>query len=273
MGKKLGEANCMRSLGDVHLSLSDYEAARMQYQQALPLYQQIGQKLGEANCIYSLGQVLAEQENIEEAIHTLQHAAELYHAIGLIVAEARCFDRIANTYYNQKCYEDALLAYQQVIDIYPNGAWWYTDRARIYIDTDKYELAIQDIEKAAQINPINPNEPYILLRRGVIALWQHQPQTAVDLLQSATQQRPKDGGFQRILALALLANGNAEALATMETGLKLTYRKKDIERTLEELDKLERIYGERAEFSQMREVLTNYLNQHFQHYIDKQIPL
>jgi len=59
----------------------------------------------------------------------------------------------------------------------------------------------------------------------------------------------------------------------METGLKLTYRKKDIERTLEELDKLERIYGERAEFSQMREVLTNYLNQHFQHYIDKQIPL
>jgi len=40
--------------------------------------------------------------------------------------------------------------------------------------------------------------------------------------------------------------------------------KKDIERTLEELDKLVRIYGERAEFTQMREVLKNYLNQNCQ---------
>ena len=262
MGDKRGEANCIISLGDVYLMLSDYEAARTQYQQVLPLFQQIGDKRTEAYCVRQLAQVLAEQGQIEEAIHTLQHAAELYHTIGSVVNEAGCFKRIANIYHDQKRYEDALLAYQQAIDIYPNSAWWYTDRAQIYIDTDKYKLAIQDVEK---ITELNPNDPYILLHRGVIALWQHQPQIAVDLLQSATQQRPKDGGFQRILALALLANGNSEAFATMETGLKLTYRKKDIERTLEELDKLVRIYGERAEFTQMREVLTNYLNQHFQH--------
>jgi tetratricopeptide (TPR) repeat protein len=261
IGDKIGEANCIQGLGDVHLSLSDYEAARTQYQLTLSLFQQIGSKLGEANCIRRLGQILAEQEQIDEAIQMLQQAAALYLSIGLKVDEVGCIDRIANIYHDQKRYEDALATYQQAIDICPNGVWWYINRALTYIDTDKYDLATQDIEKATQLNP---NEPYILLHRGVIALWQHQPQTAVDLLQSATQQRPKGGCLQRTLALTLLANGNAEAFATMEIGLKLTYNKKDIGRTLEKLDKLVRIYGERAEFAQMRDVLINYLNQKFQ---------
>jgi len=262
VGKKLGEANCVARLGDVYLRLSDYEAARTQYQQALPLYQQIGSKHGEANCMRSLGEMIVEQEQINDAIATLKHAAELYHAIGLIVDEAGCFDRIADIYRDQKRYEDALAAYQQAIEIAPEGGTSYHNRAATYIAMEQYDLALQDIERAEKTGTYLE---YLQAFRGEIALWQHQPQTAVDLLQSATQQRPKDGGFQRILALALLANGNSEAFATMETGLKLTYRKKDIERTLEELDKLVRIYGERAEFTQMREVLTNYLNQHFQH--------
>jgi len=262
IGSKRDEANCIKGLGDVHLGLSDYEAALTAHQQALPLFQQTGDKLGEANCIYGLGQILAEQEDIELAIQTFQQAAELYHAIDLVVQEAGCFDTIANVYRNQKRYEESLVAYQQVIAIAPEGGYWYHNRARTYIAMRKYALALQDIEQAERTGIYLE---YLQKRRGEIALWQHQPQIAVDLLQSATQQRPKDGDFQRPLALALLANGNAEAFATMETGLKLTYRKKDIEGTLEDLDKLVRIYGERAEFAQMREVLTNYLNQNFQH--------
>ncbi|MEZ5671705.1 MAG: hypothetical protein R3E08_04685 [Thiotrichaceae bacterium] len=102
------------------------------------------------------------------------------------------------------------------------------------------DLALQDIERAEKTGTYLE---YLQAFKGEIALWQHQPQTAVTLLQQATQQRPSDGSFQRILALALLANGNAEAFATMETGLKLTYRKKDVEGTLEKLGKLVRIYG------------------------------
>lgn len=258
---KLGEANCIQGLGDVYLKLSDYEAARTQYQQALLLFQQIGDKLGEANCIKNLGQVLAEQKQIDEAIQTLQQAAALYRTIGLKVNEAGCFDRIANIYHNQKRYEDSLTAYQHAIDIAPDGGYWYHNRARTYIAMEKYDLALQDIERAEKTGTYLE---YLQAFRGEIALAQHQPQTAVELLQHATQQRPKDGSFQRSLALALLANGNAEAFATMETGLKLTYAKKDVENLLEELDKLVRIYGERADFAQMRELVTNYLNQNFQ---------
>ncbi len=261
IGSKLGEANCIQGLGDVHLSLSDYEAARTAYQQALPLFQQIGDKHNEAYCVGQLSQVLAEQEQIDEAIHTLQHAAELYHAIGAVVGEAGCFDRIANVYHNQKRYEESLAAYQHAIDIAPDGGYWYHNRAHTYIAMEKYDLALQDIERAEKTGIYLE---YLQKHRGMIALWQQQPQTAVELLQHATQQRPKDGSFQCSLALALLANGDTEAFATMETGLKLTYRKKTVERTLEELDKLVRIYGERAEFAQMRTLLTQELMQRFE---------
>jgi len=258
IGNKLGEANCMRSLGDVYLNLSELESAQNTYQQALILFQQSGSKLGEANCIRRLGQILAEQEHIELAIQIVKQAAELYRTIGLIVDEARCFDKIANVYHDQKRYEESLAAYQQAIAIAPEGGTWYHNRADTYIAMEKYDLALQDIERAEKTGTYLE---YLQKHRGMIALWQQQPQTAVELLQHATQQRPKDGSFQCALALALLANGNAEAFATMETGLKLTYRKKSVENLLEDLDKLVRIYGERGEFAQMRTLLTQELMQ------------
>ena len=47
----------------MHVRLAEYPQARQRYEEALPIYQAIGARLGEANCIRCLGDVhLAEED-------------------------------------------------------------------------------------------------------------------------------------------------------------------------------------------------------------------
>jgi len=65
------------------------EAARAAYQQALPLYQEIGDILGEADCIRSLGEIALARSDHEAALKSFDEALALYeriqepHSIGL----------------------------------------------------------------------------------------------------------------------------------------------------------------------------------------------
>ena len=61
VGDLQGEANCIKSLGNIALDRSDHEAARQRYEAALPLYRKVGSVLGEANCIRSLGDIALDR--------------------------------------------------------------------------------------------------------------------------------------------------------------------------------------------------------------------
>ena len=48
------EANCIKALGDVHISLAEYNEARTRYEQAIKIYEQIGAQLGYMNALTGL---------------------------------------------------------------------------------------------------------------------------------------------------------------------------------------------------------------------------
>ena len=77
-GEVLGEADCIKGLGDIALARSDHEGARVRFEAALVLYRQIGDVLGEANCIVSLGEIAFARCEYEAAGVSSNEALDLF---------------------------------------------------------------------------------------------------------------------------------------------------------------------------------------------------
>ena len=111
-------ANCIKSLGDVHRMMSEYEEAREKYEEARPIYAAIGDRLGEANCIQSLGDVHRMMSEYEEAREKYEEARPIYAAIGARLGEANCIKSLGDVHYMIDEYEEAREKYEEARPIY-----------------------------------------------------------------------------------------------------------------------------------------------------------
>jgi tetratricopeptide (TPR) repeat protein len=74
----LGEANVLRRTADLHLSLREWQEARLGYEQALNLYLVLRDLLGQANVYVDLGRVCFIHGDVERALEHEQKAMELF---------------------------------------------------------------------------------------------------------------------------------------------------------------------------------------------------
>ena len=92
----LGEANCIGASATSRLRRSEHDAARAAYEQALPLFRQVGDVLGEANCIQSLGDIALARSEHDAARAAYEQALPLYRQVGIVLGEANCIKSLGD---------------------------------------------------------------------------------------------------------------------------------------------------------------------------------
>ncbi len=137
IGDVLGEANCVRRLGDIALVHSDSAAALRHYEAALVLFQQVGAVLGEAYCTKSLGDIALTRSDSAAARRHYEAALVLFQQVDVVLGEANCIQSLGWIAQKEgtlaearQRYEQALALYQIIESSYSIG-WTQSHLARI----------------------------------------------------------------------------------------------------------------------------------------------
>jgi tetratricopeptide (TPR) repeat protein len=207
-GDVLGEADCMRGLGDTALAQSDYGAAQAQYERALPLYQSAGSLLGQADCIRGVGEAALRSWRNKPAQSQFEEALPLYRRVGDVLGEATCIRCLGEIVLRKSEFkvararlEQALPLYQRVGDL-RGEANCINSLAEIDLTYSNYDTAAAQYERALQmfrrVGSIR-GEATCITGLGNVALARSDPEAAL-------------GRYERALSLfRRIGDGRGEA--------------------------------------------------------------
>ncbi|WP_438031406.1 tetratricopeptide repeat protein [Sorangium sp. So ce204] len=114
---RLGEANCLKSLGDLDMRVDDLDAARASYTLALPIFREIRDRLGEANCLQSLGLLALAAGEPREAFQRFLEVLARHREIRNRVGEQAAHGYLARAAAAVGALDQALILVERSLDI------------------------------------------------------------------------------------------------------------------------------------------------------------
>jgi tetratricopeptide (TPR) repeat protein len=154
----------------------------------------------------------------------------------LVNDKAWVLNRIADLHEQRDELTQALALYTQAIELAPQHAIWYRNRAYAYIKADSGALARSDIKVAAQLQP---NHPYLALRRGELAILDQDYERALAEYRTFVESLPKNEAGYYGLGLASLALGKSEqSYDYYEQALSLTTDWRAVEEAVSDVEDL-----------------------------------
>ena len=117
-GDVVGQADCIKGLGDIARACSDHDGARANYERALPLYQQAGDVHGEAGCIRRLGDIARDRSDHDGARANYERALPLYQQAGDVIGQASCIKGLGDIALARSDHDGARARYEQALTLY-----------------------------------------------------------------------------------------------------------------------------------------------------------
>lgn len=111
-------ADSIQTLGDVHWMLDEYEAARVRYEEALPIYRAIGARLGEANCYFGLADVDRFEKSWTAASAGYEKALAFYRSAHMAFNSALALQRLGYTARGAGDIDQARRYFEEALDIF-----------------------------------------------------------------------------------------------------------------------------------------------------------
>ncbi|MFM6405620.1 MAG: tetratricopeptide repeat protein, partial [Microcystis sp.] len=162
-------------------ALDKYQTAIEALQQAINTLPK-GEDLKEfhSSILQQQSVVYGSLENYEQALTVINQA------ISLVPNNPKSYIIKSGVLYDLKRYDEGLAAITQAIELAPR-AFWYSNRGIIYYNQQKYKLALDDFNKAIELNP-NYAEAYG--NRGLLYYNQQKYELALSDYDKAIEINP-----------------------------------------------------------------------------------
>lgn len=169
------------SIGETyHKNLLAYDDALFYYKNVLAKSQEYKLYDITAMCYNDLGSLFYDQGKMDKAIANFQLAVQTLnnYNISYPLFKGLCFQNLAGSYVKIKSYEQAFQCYDSIAIYLPyfssyNKIYYYTDKAILFRETNKFDTALALINKAlALANEVQdiPSLGYVFTTKGELLL-------------------------------------------------------------------------------------------------------